>query len=70
MMAEMSGRLTHAYVNKGTGALESARIESSNGDIFIIKPDSWQDAEAWQAALGQPVEVRVVVTVPLVRHDR
>ena len=62
-MAEMHGRLTHACVGQGTGALESVRIESGAGDVMIIKPDVWIDACAFQEALGKTVNVRVVVTV-------
>ena len=63
MMAEMHGRLTHACVGQGTGALESIRIESSVGDVMVIKPDAWTDAQAFQEALGKTVDVRVIVTV-------
>lgn len=65
MIAEMSGRVTGVWLDKGTGALDTVRIENSRGDITIFKPDAWLDEQAFQESVGKAVEVRVVVTVPL-----
>lgn len=65
MMAEMSGRITALEHDGETGALKGVTIENSRGDVRIFKPDAWLDQEAFEAAVGKRVEVRVVVTVPL-----
>ena len=63
MMAEMSGRITSVDNDGETGALRGVTIENQYGDIRIFKPDAWLDQEAFEAAVGKRVEVRIVVTV-------
>ena len=63
MMAELSGRVTSLEHDSETGALRGVTIENSRGDVRIFKPDAWLDQESFEAAVGQRVDVRVVVTV-------
>ena len=63
MMAELHGRVVNVAFARGTGNLESVRIESGQGEVIVIKPDTWLDDEAFKEALGKPVSVRVVLTV-------
>ena len=63
MMAEMQGRITGTNNDTNTGVLQGIIIESQHGDIRIYKPDAWTDQEAFEAAIGKRVTVRVVVTV-------
>lgn len=62
-MAEMSGRITNVENDGETGALRGVTIENQRGDVRIFKPDVWLDQEAFEAAVGKRVTVRVVVTV-------
>lgn len=65
MLVEMSGRVTNVDNDPETGALRGVTIENSRGDIRIYKPDAWLDQEAFEAAVGKRVEVRIIVTVVL-----
>lgn len=64
-MAELHGRVTGVTRQQGTGALEQVSIDGPNGTVTIYKADAWLDDQAFQAALGKTVDVRVVVTVAL-----